>query len=458
MQIFVTALLEQCRRHRISAELIIVEWNPPPDRPPLSEALRWPVEAGPCTVRIIEVPAEVHRRFKHSDGLALYQMIAKNVGIRRARGQFVLATNIDILFSDELMQFIAGKDLTHGRMYRIDRHDVMADVPEAPVEEQLAWCKSHLIRVNAIGGTFPTMPNGVLTLESNDIADKGGSIALGTGWYFREVYRGKPFRWFENDAEITIEPWTDAKRTLMVDIAPGPGVKFGPMKLDVLADGGASILSTTVKRRSMVMIPVPHHNGLPVRLRLHVSGGGHRLASDPRTMNARVMRCHISKAPVIALPVGLREKIGLMLGRGPQMETEYSEKWPDFLHLYACGDFTMLAREHWFDLRGYPEFDMFAMNIDSLFCWTAHYGGAKQQVLEYPMRTYHIEHDLGSTPEGQEKLFQRMEEKGVPWLAWDQVMRWACDMSKLNAPIIFNRDNWGLGTDNLKETLPHRPA
>src|SRR5208282_5084177 len=100
MQIFVTALLEQCRRHQIPSELIIVEWNPPPDRPPLAHALNWPRDPGPCAVRIIEVPAAIHRRYRNADGLALYQMIAKNAGIRRARGKFILATNIDILFSD----------------------------------------------------------------------------------------------------------------------------------------------------------------------------------------------------------------------------------------------------------------------------------------------------------------------------------------------------------------------
>ena len=48
-------------------------------------------------------PSVLHRRLKYADRLPLFQMIAKNVGIRRAKGQFVLATNIDILFSDELI-------------------------------------------------------------------------------------------------------------------------------------------------------------------------------------------------------------------------------------------------------------------------------------------------------------------------------------------------------------------
>ena len=468
MQIFTTALLEQCRRHQIPSELIIVEWNPPADRPPLAEALRWPKEPGPCAVRFIEVPAAIHRRYRNADGLALYQMIAKNVGIRRARGRFVLATNIDILFSDELMQFIAGQHLTTGRMYRIDRHDVMADVPDAPVPEQLAWCESHLIRVNAVGGTFPTMPNGALALEKNDIAARDGDLMLAAGWLSRELDGSRPFRWFDNDAEIWIQSSTHPKPVLAIDIEPGPGVKMATT-LDVLDDEGSKVLSVRLTGRRVVNVPVPHSVGpdrrFPVRLRLHVSGTGHRLAGDPRPLNARVLRCGLYQEPVIPRPWRLLERIWWMLrgrlARTLLPEPEYTEEWPQSLHLTACGDFTMLAREHWLDLRGYPEFDMFAMNIDSLFCWAAHYGGAKERVLKHPMRAYHIEHEMGSgwTPEGQAKLFERMSERGVPWLHHTDVIRWASDMKRFDAPIIFNLADWGLGSEDLKETqVPEQRA
>jgi S-adenosylmethionine hydrolase len=85
--------------HNLSSELIIVEWNPPAGRDRLAKALRWPSDTGPCEVRIIEVPPEVHARYRQAAALPLYQMIAKNVGIRRARGEFILSTNIDIVFS-----------------------------------------------------------------------------------------------------------------------------------------------------------------------------------------------------------------------------------------------------------------------------------------------------------------------------------------------------------------------
>ncbi len=155
MQLFVTGLMEQARRHQLRSELIIVEWNPPSDRPRLAQALRWPGEAGPCTVRFITVPPEIHRRFNHSDRLPLFQMIAKNVGIRRALGRSILATNIDILFSDEMIRFFASRQLKNSRMYRVDRYDGPSDIPEeASIKEQLAYCRENIIRINRREGTL----------------------------------------------------------------------------------------------------------------------------------------------------------------------------------------------------------------------------------------------------------------------------------------------------------------
>jgi hypothetical protein len=155
MQIFMDGLLQQAIRHRLNSELIIVEWNPPADRPRLADALRWGAGNSPCRVRIIEVPREVHQRYPFSDKLPLFQMIAKNVGIRRARGVFVLCTNVDLLFSDDLMRFLADGRLQKHCMYRIDRMDVPADVPtEVSLDDQLQFCRRNVIRVNTRWGTY----------------------------------------------------------------------------------------------------------------------------------------------------------------------------------------------------------------------------------------------------------------------------------------------------------------
>jgi hypothetical protein len=500
MQAFAGGWLAQAARFRIPSELIFVEWNPLSDRPRLREALRWPAARGPCDVRFIEVPNEVHRRFAHSEALPLYQMIAKNVGIRRAKGRFILATNIDILFSSELAEFIAQGRLETGAMYRIDRHDVMSEVPvERPIEEQLAWCRSHLLRINAREGSFPVTPEGRRTLARDDIAPPGQGILFGRGWYAIEKYvRQEPFRWAGPRAEILLGDAEGRSAALDLELEPGPGTGGQPARIEVSDDKGNRLAAFSLAVRSRLTVPLPAP--APRRVLLETRNGGAATPGDPRELNFRVFQAGYrpgTRAASLTLrPIGLMARVNTMLGMidhaaerlstgGDRVEltVPVSERMrrlfrrylkvrrvnepesappapgepplpPLFLHTNGCGDFTLLAREHWFDLRGYPEFDLFSMNIDSLFCVAAHHGGAPEVILEDPMRIYHIEHATGSgwTPEGQSRLFQRLAAAGIPWLDNQDVLRWAAQMNRLKSPFIFNHEDWGMAALDLRET------
>jgi hypothetical protein len=147
MRIFVRGLLDQTRRHGLDSELIVVEWNPPADRPPLHEVLPAPSPGDLLTIRYIVVPKEIHRRYRCASSLPLFQMIAKNVGIRRASGAFILCTNVDLLFSDALCRELAATPLGADTYYRANRCDVPDTLdPLWPIETQLAWCGAHVIR------------------------------------------------------------------------------------------------------------------------------------------------------------------------------------------------------------------------------------------------------------------------------------------------------------------------
>src|SRR5207248_2388406 len=50
------------------------------------------------------------------------------------------------------------------------------------------------------------------------------------------------------------------------------------------------------------------------------------------------------------------------------------------LHLNACGDFQLMAREDWLNLRGYPELDV-EEHGDELLSAAAHYAGIREHVL-----------------------------------------------------------------------------
>ena len=155
LQLFLENFLHLGARHGLDVELIVVEWNPPPG-PRLHEVLEIRGRTDRFPIRFIEVPPQIHARHRGHDALPLFQMIAKNVGIRRARGEYILATNQDILLNDTLFSFLATRPLRQGFLYRIDRFDCEGDVPiDASVEEQLSWCEAHGLRVNSRYGTFP---------------------------------------------------------------------------------------------------------------------------------------------------------------------------------------------------------------------------------------------------------------------------------------------------------------
>jgi hypothetical protein len=184
---FQETLLEQAIEFDLPMELIVVDWNPPPDRPPLEQMLRVPHGRGDTWVRFIQVPAAVHAAFPNPARLPLYQFLGKNVGIRRARGRFVLATCHDLIFSDELIWFLARRELRDDLFYRIDRSDLTVDQFPDGLERTglLAYCADHLGAINgrACRGNpslapFPGTPGQFRAL---DAAGRRRFLALGEG-------------------------------------------------------------------------------------------------------------------------------------------------------------------------------------------------------------------------------------------------------------------------------------
>jgi hypothetical protein len=180
---------------------------------------------------------------------------------------------------------------------------------------------------------------------------------------------------------------------------------------------------------------------------------GQEIAIPPAAAHGRVLLHFAANRPVI-----FRSIVRIAPDQPPLRYRLGAEPGPAALHTNGCGDFTMMARSHWFDLRGYPEFDAFSMNIDSVLCWAAHHGGAREEMLAG--RIFHIEHGTGSgwTPEGEQKLVQRILAKGLPWLDFRTVLDWARTMNRFDVPLIFNREEWGLQSETLTEVTPDRSA
>ena len=327
-QIFINNLARQCEIHQLPAELIVVDWNPVPERPGLAAVLHLPSESTFIQARTVTVPTILHQRLKYAERLPFFQMIAKNVGIRRAKGHFVLATNIDILFSDELIGFIARQRLDPNKQYRVDRYDIESGLTQqATLKETLDYAWSHPIRVHR-----RYQPDGLVR-----------------HLYGREIF----------------------KKTCV----PAQGFQRKDENVTMVEEDGMWQIRP---KRSVAM---------------------------------------------------------------------------NYLHTNACGDFTLMSREAWFAIRGYPEFEAFSFNIDSIGIVAAHYAGYEEVALLPPCVCFHIEHGVGSgwTPEGEKHLFNRLEKAEILNPEWPVLMPLVDEMRKKAKALEFNNGNWGLANIELPE-------
>ncbi|MFT5070421.1 MAG: hypothetical protein ACI8V8_000381 [Chitinophagales bacterium] len=118
-----TQLLET---YKISSEFVLVNWNPISTNPPLLTEFEFPKNRDFVRYKIIDVPPEFHQKYENEKvrkSFPMYEFIAKNVGIKRSKGDFILCTNADILFSEEIIKEIANQSLKKGTLYRSVRID-----------------------------------------------------------------------------------------------------------------------------------------------------------------------------------------------------------------------------------------------------------------------------------------------------------------------------------------------
>ena len=143
------------------------------------------------------------------------------------------------------------------------------------------------------------------------------------------------------------------------------------------------LLCSWFRRRTISML---------LRIRARIVSG--RLRNVIDRMRARIVHRSPEYGALLTVRQGLESELRRIseLGELTHLQRLLHDQRPDDLHLNACGDFQLMAREHWFALLGYPEFQMFSMNIDGLFSSIAYYAGirrtrARIAVSHLPSRT-----------------------------------------------------------------------
>jgi hypothetical protein len=107
---------------------VFVEWRPIEGQPYLATLLATEFHDLGSLLRCYVVDPRYHEALSLNPRLQFQEFLAKNVGIRRARGRLVLTTNTDIYLSRGLIASLRSQSLPLGVLYRAVRCDLKSDV------------------------------------------------------------------------------------------------------------------------------------------------------------------------------------------------------------------------------------------------------------------------------------------------------------------------------------------
>lgn len=109
----------------IPHEFVFVEWAPLADRPLLLDVVQQSgVVIDPRTLRWIVVDPRYQTAVLQNPRLRYLEFFAKNVGIRRAAGDFILSTNSDVILGRHVLDVLQAGALAPRTIYRAQRYDL----------------------------------------------------------------------------------------------------------------------------------------------------------------------------------------------------------------------------------------------------------------------------------------------------------------------------------------------
>lgn len=171
---------ERLREASVDYEVVLVEWDPIPDRPLLSELIPAHLPQFASAIRRIVVAPEYQRALTQNPKAGYFEYIAKNVGIRRAAAPFILVTNVDVLLGRDVVRALAS-GVAAGTIHRAARIDIKLGIdPTALTWDALEDPANHDRR--------PTLQPPLYSGAAGDfvLADRQTFHALRG---FNEVYR-----------------------------------------------------------------------------------------------------------------------------------------------------------------------------------------------------------------------------------------------------------------------------
>jgi len=325
--IFIRSLAENCKKYKIQSELILVEWNQIPNQKTLSDRLDL-ISNEYLNSKIITVSQNQHLKFPNSDRIQFFQMIAKNVGIRRALGKFILATNVDVIMNQDIFKFIAQKELKEKTIYRCDRHCIDYNYSGNINDDYLNQFTNFIDK----------------KYYSIDVKNKSKYHVQSSVLRYLNIFNKDFFK------KISIK----------------------------------NLISITKK----IIFYFKYYKVLPVFF--------------------------------------------------------FQKK----LFTNACGDFTLLDKNSWIDLKGYCELPIFSWHLDSLLLWEARYKNFNFYDFDENYYIYHMNHHTSGVISVKETLFESLNNKKIPYLTNEKFLDLALKLSN-NPDHLKTNEFWGLHNEKL---------
>lgn len=108
----------------IPYEYVLTEWAPDPQHPLLADLIAETLPDTDGLVTSYVVDPEYHAALTMNPRIPYMDYLAKNVGIRRARGRFILGSNVDIYLGRRVLEMLESRAFAPRTVYRAVRCDL----------------------------------------------------------------------------------------------------------------------------------------------------------------------------------------------------------------------------------------------------------------------------------------------------------------------------------------------
>ncbi|KAI9475726.1 MAG: hypothetical protein EXX96DRAFT_574395 [Benjaminiella poitrasii] len=196
LQNFIDSAYILAEKTKEKIELLIIEWNPPSNKRKVINAFRFR-SSKYIKYRIITVPYSLHQIMQNRGNSPLHEFEGKNVGIRFARGQFIVCTNQDDIWSHNFHNAIQSRVFQKGVIYlqHQDHHNIHDNLPpsivnlEAFPDDEVIYNSCKLGEQNWGNYTLPPpitvtarnrnqIENKTTTMNILEVADQAGDFTL----------------------------------------------------------------------------------------------------------------------------------------------------------------------------------------------------------------------------------------------------------------------------------------